>query len=195
MLTTYIMYASAYAAQLPQNPSPMRDTTRDHSRVEERQVPGRRLTVSLGTLMLPPQGRPSMLLIHFHSSPWLVEYCARKRFPSAAVLTVNLGAGSDVYREPFVDVTRFSKLIDEAAKAAGGPFRSVVLSSFSAGYGAVREILRDKYGFEVVLCEGYGLKQINTTLAKLQVRPMFLSAPAASVIWSGGRIPVSESWP
>src|SRR5947208_16613345 len=94
--------------------------------------------------MLPPQGRPAMLIIHFHSSPWLVEYSAQKRFPNAAVLTVNLGAGSDVYREPFVDTTRFSKLIDEAQKIAGGPFRTIVLSSFSAGYGAIREILRDK---------------------------------------------------
>ena len=138
------MHASGLAAQLPQNPSPMRDTTREHGRVEEQQVPGRRFTVSLGTLMLPPQGRPSMLIVHFHSSPWLVELCAQKRFPMAAVLSVNLGAGSDTYREPFVDVTRFPRLIEEAEKLAGGPFRTVVLSSFSAGYGAVREILRAK---------------------------------------------------
>ena len=138
------MHASGLGAQLPQNPSPMRDTTREHGRVEEQQVPGRRFTVSLGTLMLPQQGRPAMLIVHFHSSPWLVEFCARKRFPMAAVLSVNLGAGSDVYREPFVDVTKFPMLIEEAERLAGGPFRSIVLSSFSAGYGAVREILREK---------------------------------------------------
>jgi hypothetical protein len=60
------------------------------------------------------------------------------------VLTVNLGAGSDVYREPFVDPTKFSKLIEEAEIASGGTYNTIVLSSFSAGYGAIREILRDK---------------------------------------------------
>jgi hypothetical protein len=119
--------------------------TREHARVEEQQVPGRRFTVSLGTLMLPLQGQPAMIIIHFHSSPWLVELSAQKKFPAAAVLTVNLGAGSDVYREPFMDPARFSKLVEEAEAAAGGPkFRTIILSSFSAGYGAVREILRDK---------------------------------------------------
>jgi len=142
MLTTLLMYASA--AQLAQNPSPMKDTTRDHTRVEEQQVPGRRLTVSLGTLMLPLEGKPTMLIVHFHSLPWLVEYAAQKRFPSAAVLTMNLNGASDVYREPFVDVTRFGKLIDEAEAAAKCSFHTIVLSSFSAGYGAIREILREK---------------------------------------------------
>lgn len=142
----------------------MKDTTRDHTRVDEQQVPGRRFAVSLGTLMLPPQGRPAMLLIHFHATPWLVEYCAQKRFPTAAVLTVNLGAGSDVYREPFVDITKFPKLIEEAEKVTGAPFQTVVLSSFSAGYGAVREILREKSNWpritSIVLADslyaGYG---------------------------------------
>ena len=138
------MHASGLAAQLAQNPSPMKDTTREHGRFEEQQVPGRRVTVSLGTLMLPPHAKPTMLIIHFHSLPWLVEYCAQKRFPLAAVLTVNLGAGSDLYREPFVDATKFAKLIEEAESAAAVPFRTVVLSSFSAGYGAIREILREK---------------------------------------------------
>ena len=129
--------------------------------------------------MLPTQGRPAMLIVHFHSSPWLVEYCARKRFPSAAVLTVNLGAGSDIYREPFVDVTRFPKLIEEAEKAAGGPFRTVVLSSFSAGYGAVREILREKSNWpritSIVLADslyaGYGqeVDDLGPFLAYLKV--------------------------
>ena len=158
------MHASGYAAQLPQNPSPMRDTTRDHARFEEQQVPGRRLTVSLGTLMLPVHARPTMLILHFHSSPWLVEYCAQKKFPTAAVLTVNLGAGSEIYKEPFVDPARFSKLIEEAERVAGLTFRTIVVSSFSAGYGAVREILREKANYpritSIILADslyaGYG---------------------------------------
>ena len=172
------MYASVLGAQLTQNPSPMRDTTRDHSRVEEQQVPGRRFSVSLGTLMLPAASKPTMLVIHFHSLPWLVEYSAQKRFPTAAVLSVNLGSGSDVYREPFVDVARFVKLIEEAEWAAQLRFRTVVLSSFSAGYGAIREILREKANWpritSVILADslyaGYGreLDDLSPFLEYLQ---------------------------
>ena len=172
------MHASGYAAQLAQNPSPMRDTTRDHGRFPELQVPGRRFNLTLGNLMLPLQGHPRMLVMHFHSLPWLVEYCAQKRFPNAAVLTVNLGAGSDTYREPFVDPTRFSKLIEEAEKISGAPFRSVLVSSFSAGYGAVREILREKSNWPRItsilladsLYAGYGHEQedLGPFLAYLQ---------------------------
>jgi len=145
------MHAPALRAQLPQNPSPMRDNTRDHTRVDEHQVPGRRSNVSLGTLMLPPAAPPAMLIVHFHSSPWLVELCAQKRFPLAAILTLNLGNASDVYREPFADPARFKKLIAEAEAAAGVVrFHTIVLSSFSAGYGAVREILRDKSNWPLI---------------------------------------------
>ena len=129
--------------------------------------------------MLPFDAKPAMLIIHFHSSPWLIEYCAQKRFPHAAVLTVNLGAGSDTYKEPFVDITKFPKLIEEAEKAAGvTAFRTIVLSSFSAGYGAVREILREKSNWpritSVILADslyaGYGheAEDLGPFLAYLQ---------------------------
>lgn len=123
----------------------MRDTTRAHERVEEQQVPGVRSTFSLGTLMLPEHKQPTMLIIHFHSSPWLVELCAQRKFPTAAVMAVNLGAGSEAYRQPFLEPGEFAKIVGEAEAAVGGrKFKTIVLSSFSAGYGAVREILRDK---------------------------------------------------
>lgn len=134
--------------------------------------------MSLGTLTLPVRERPATLIVHFHSAPWLVEYSARKRFPAAAVLSVNLGAGSETYREPFVDATRFSRLIEEAEAAAGGKFRTIVLSSFSAGYGAVREILREKSNWprinSIVLADslyaGYGQEpeDLGPFLAYLQ---------------------------
>ena len=138
-----LLFASGWRAQLPQNPSPLKDTTREHTRVEEQTVDGRRITVSLGSLLLPPTARPTQLVIHFHSAPWLVELMARRRWPAAAVLGVNLGGGSDVYREPFSDPTRFAKLLDELQQGCACTFRSVILSSFSAGYGAIREILKE----------------------------------------------------
>ena len=160
-----LLLASGLRAQLPQNPSPLKDTTREHSRIEEQQVSGQRVNLlPLGSLLLPSGLRPTILVIHFHSSPWLVELAARKRFPSAAVLAVNLGAGSDVYKDPFSDPTRFARLLDESEKACNCKYRTVILSAFSAGYGAIREILKEPSNWDrissIVLADslyaGYG---------------------------------------
>jgi hypothetical protein len=132
-----------------QNPSPMSDSTRPHPRVERYEVPGRRATLSLGTLYIPPSfdsTRPFILIVHFHGAPWLVEHHVRER-PQSALISVQIGAGSRVYAEAFSDPARFASLLSDAssklAELAGRPanWDSIALSSFSAGYGAIRAIL------------------------------------------------------
>jgi hypothetical protein len=59
-------------------------------------------------------------------------------------VAVQAGAGSSVYSLAFVSPERFRALLDEA----GGPFGPIVVSSFSAGYGAVREILKDRANWD-----------------------------------------------
>jgi hypothetical protein len=60
---------------------------------------------------------------------------------------MSLGTGSRVYNDAFVDSTKFSVLIDSIAAAAstrlGHSFKlhRVILSGFSAGYGAIRRII------------------------------------------------------
>jgi hypothetical protein len=87
------------------------------------------------------------LVVHFHGASWLIEQHVARGAPHAALVTVNLGAGSGRYATPFADPTRFTALLTEAADAAstlvGRPVRwsGVTLTSFSAGYGAVRAIL------------------------------------------------------
>jgi len=138
-------------APAAQNPSPMTESARAHQRVPKSEVAGKRWTLSTGTLLLLPDTarvRPTMpLFVHFHGAAWLAEKSVVARNPHAAVLSVNLGAGSGVYSRAFSDPQRFQQLLDEAARAlnpANPPvFRPVVLSSFSAGYGAIREILRN----------------------------------------------------
>ena len=121
----------------------MQDDTREHKRFDEQTLPGQRVNLSLGTLLLPM--RPSaQLVIHFHGPAWAVEVCARKRYPGAAVLTVQLEGASDVYREPFADPARYLAWIAEAETVSKVKFKSVVVSSFSAGYGAVRELVRNR---------------------------------------------------
>jgi hypothetical protein len=135
----------------PQNPSPMVEYTRVHARVSKTELPGQRYRLSLGTLFIPQgtklRGRVP-LVVHFHGAGWLAEYSAEKARQRTAVLSVQLGAGSGVYAQAFRDPARFRDLLNEAAKAASPAqpvqFGPVVLSGFSAGYGAIREIIRNR---------------------------------------------------
>ncbi len=146
LLVLLIVLAQASA----QNPSPMSDSTRPHTRVERYEVPGRRAPLSLGTLYIPPSfdaAKPFPLIVHFHGAPWLVEHLVRERRPQAALITVQIGAGSRVYSDAFADPARFATLLTEAssklAELAGLPatWDSIALTSFSAGYGAIRSVL------------------------------------------------------
>jgi hypothetical protein len=134
----------------PQNPSPMTETVRKHERVPKTEVKGKRWQLSAGTLLLPETAkvRPTMpLYIHFHGAPWLAEWSVNQHNPHAAVITFQLGAGSGVYSKAFTDPGKFAALLDEAARALSPDrairFHPIVLSGWSAGYGAIREILRN----------------------------------------------------
>jgi hypothetical protein len=140
------------ASQQAQNPSPMTDTTRPHPRVAESRAAGERATLSLGELFVPASAAARKqttmpLVVHFHGMPWLIEHHIARAAPHAVLVTVNLGAGSSRYAAPFADAARFSALLDEAADATARmmgrrpTWSSVTLTSFSAGYGAVRAIL------------------------------------------------------
>ncbi len=134
-----------------QNPSPMTETVRRHERVPKTEVKGQHWTMSVGTLLLPERARVRdtiPLYIHFHGAPWLAEWSVQQHDRHAAVLSVQLGAGSGVYAQAFKDPSKFVALLDEAAKALSPNrpirFHPVVLSGWSAGYGAIREILRNR---------------------------------------------------
>jgi hypothetical protein len=133
-------------AQMPQNPSPMRDSTRAHQRIPETHPRGERYPLTLGSLFLAGQRRGAIpLVVHFHGDPWLAEESALRCARRVAVLAVNLGAGSGVYRQALTDPARFAQWLTEAAGhlPPGSHFQPVIVTSFSAGYGAVREILRN----------------------------------------------------
>ncbi len=149
---------SAIAQQTAQNPSPMTDTTRPHPRIEKVEVSGRRteLTALKGAVLFAgPKVRtdkPVPLIIHFHGVSWLMEYHIAKHFPKAALITVNLGSGSRVYGEPFGRAEMFQELIDEASSKLDlkKGWSSITLVGFSAGYGAIRAILRHDVHFQKV---------------------------------------------
>lgn len=136
----------------------MTDTTRPHTRIATVEVRGTRtaLTTLKGAVVFSGPKinlkKPVPLIVHFHGVPWLMEYHIAKHFPGAALITVNLGSGSRVYGEPFGQPEMFQNLIDEAGKVLGAKkgWSSITLVGFSAGYGAVRAILRHDGNFRQV---------------------------------------------
>ena len=158
LILTFAPVFPGVAQQSTQNPSPMTDTTRPHPRIAKVEVPGRRnelATLKGAILFASPKvkpDRPVPLIIHFHGVSWLMEYHIAKHFPTAALITVNLGSGSRVYGNPFVEPDMFKKLIDEAAEVLGSKkgWSSITLVGFSAGYGAIRAILRHDQYFGLV---------------------------------------------
>ena len=139
----------------PQNPSPMVENSRAHKRIPQTEIKGQRWKLSTGTLLLPTSAhvRPVMpLFVHFHGAPWLAECSVQQRNRKAGILTIHLGAGSGVYSRAFSDPAKFAALLDEAAKQLSPQspphFHPVVITSFSAGYGAVREILKNPANWE-----------------------------------------------
>lgn len=141
MVILALLAAYPAFAQLPQNPSPMVEHRRPHPRLLEQHPPGRRESLSLGTLFIPPRPRPHTLLFFFHGGTWLPEVAAAKR--RLTVITIQIGAGSAVYSRAFASPSRFGKLIAEAEAYSGVTYKRILLAGWSAGNGAIRAILRD----------------------------------------------------
>ena len=131
--------AASLVAQQPQNPSPMVEHTRVHRRLPEQHPEGRREKLDLGTLYVPPRARP-VLLFFFHAGTWLPEVAAEQNH--LAVVGVQAGSGSGTYARLFEDPQRFARLIAEAESKSGMKFSRVLLAGWSAGNGAIRQILR-----------------------------------------------------
>jgi hypothetical protein len=130
-----------WLAQQPQNPSPMVEHTRAHTRLPEQTPPGKREKLDIGTLYLPPGlgSRPELLLF-FHGEPWIAEVAAARH--KVAVISEVAGNGSAVYSKLFEDPRRFPQLVKEAEAKAHRRFARVILGGWSAGCGALRQILK-----------------------------------------------------
>ncbi len=121
------------------------DAPLEHHRMKETQVQGKRYTLPNGTLLVSANKRKIVpLLIQFHGEPWMAEWSAVQRWKPGAALVIQFGTASSPYGAAFQGSAAFEKLIISAEKQAGVHFHPVVVSSFSAGYGAVREILKNK---------------------------------------------------
>ncbi|MEQ8210220.1 MAG: hypothetical protein RH917_10345 [Lacipirellulaceae bacterium] len=92
------------------------------------------------------------LLIHFHGNPQTIWNNAEYAKLNAVVVTVNYNGLSSAYSGPFSDRELFGALLGEALDKLRSDedfptslaWDRVAVSSFSAGYGAVREILKNE---------------------------------------------------
>ena len=146
-----------------QNPSPMVERTRAHTRLPQRDAPGTRRTFT-GPLDRPVQvfvplggrSRAPRLVVHFHGAAFVPEAAVARLGANSVGATVNLAPGSGLYDRTFSDPAVYDSLLAaiarEVAVAVGGPvtFRHVTLVGFSAGHGAIRAILRDSRHFDAV---------------------------------------------
>ena len=150
--------AAAPPAMMPQNPSPMQERTRRHERLEQprRADPGVNLTIDS---LLPrpieifiPQraltADSAPLVVHFMGATWLPKRVAATLPRPVIVAAVFLGSGSAVYSRPFAsDTLLYGRMLDtivaRIAQVTSAPrVTGVYLSGWSAGYGAIREIVR-----------------------------------------------------
>lgn len=146
----------AVVPKASQCPSPMRDTIRAHERIGDQPVPG--VSIVLPSALSKPVEvyfaeerntlRRTGLLIHFHGAGYVAKHAGVESAHPLIVAVVNLGSGSAVYENAFAGESTFPSLIDAIREAVSArastdiEISRVYLSSFSAGYGAVRAILR-----------------------------------------------------
>ena len=122
--------------------------------------PGERLRLEVPGvpfLLFLPEGwahaPPDRAAIHFHTPDWLAIGEHRRagyRFP---LVSIYLGAGSERYRVPFREAGPFERLMAEIEQQLSRRQNRVVrlerldVASFSAGYGAVRELVKQPAAF------------------------------------------------
>lgn len=148
-LAAGLMLAAASGAQ--QNPSPMVEHTRTHPRMAEETAPGRREKLELGALFVPASlesAHNAPLLFFFHGGTWLPEVAAAQNH--MAVIGVQVGGVSETYAKLFEDGQRFPALLKEAETKAGLTFGRIALGGWSAGCGAIRQILKTPAAYDRV---------------------------------------------
>lgn len=136
----------------------MVETTRVHERVVQRAIGGRQFTIDgvlpkpVTVLVTPAAAAAGAadLVIHFHGAAWLPMQEAESTGLPLVVASVNLGAGSRRYSQPFDDPGVFNVLRDRIAEGSP-PIRRIFLTGFSAGYGAIRSILRQQQAVDGAL--------------------------------------------
>lgn len=104
-----------------------------------------------GTVRVP-------LYLHFQGGPEVAERNFVRMGQSGVVIGSTLAGFSSAFRRPYEDPAAFRTLLDEGERALSTQlgrtacFDPITITFFSAGYGAVRELLKDPESFERIDC-------------------------------------------
>ena len=127
--------------------------------------PGEQLELREGdmpfTLYLPPSwnrnSTAQTVTLHFHTAAWyIIQEHVRRGSPNP-LACIHLGEGSSVYRRAFEDPQRLQRTLGiisgalQKRSAVEIDINAVELSSFSAGYGAIRELVKTTNVFSAVV--------------------------------------------
>jgi hypothetical protein len=107
-------------------------------------------TITIGetsaTIFIPDnfkQDQPTPLWIHFHTADWfIIQEYQRAKF-NVPILNFNLGQGSTVYGKPFIEKGTLQPFLVESEKLLKAKIANLNFTSFSAGFGAVRNLIQD----------------------------------------------------
>jgi hypothetical protein len=129
---------------------------------------------------VPPPDGGYTLVVHLHSASWAAEDAVHRARASTVLFTIHLGALSSPYQSYFSRPDAFRQILDTVASVlrqrnivATPGLRRLLVSSFSAGYAGVREILRsaEHYGSIDALMLADGLhSSLDSALMKSQLQ-------------------------
>src|SRR5690606_19303725 len=137
--------------------SPMVERAREHARLDTAAPAGERFALD-GllprpiTIYVPSRAVGStepQLVVHFNGAPYVAMHAVAAQTRPTVLASVHLGAGSGVYERAFADggiIQHIRHAVADSLSARAGvrvQLPATVLSGFSAGYGAIRAILRD----------------------------------------------------
>lgn len=123
-----------------------------------------------GELYLPPWFTPTRggydLVVHFHGVSKHQEANLERAHLNAAVVSVNLGMGTDPYANAFRTPDAFERTltavtteIERSGRAPGAHVRRIALTAWSAGFVSIAKILADPAAMErvdaVLLADGF----------------------------------------
>lgn len=106
---------------------------------------------------VPPVDGKFLLVFHLHSASWAAEDQVYKSQSNAVLFNIHLGSLSSPYQNYFSDPNKFSAILDTVLSVLGNnsiiqtpQIKYLVITSFSAGYAGLREILKTQSYYDII---------------------------------------------
>lgn len=106
---------------------------------------------------VPPDDGKFLLVFHLHSASWAAENQVYKSQSNAVLFNIHLGSLSSPYQNYFSDPNKFSTILDTVLSVLGNnsiiqtpQIKCLVITSFSAGYAGLREILKTQSYYDII---------------------------------------------